>query len=89
MSRLWALLPVAACLTLGGCGDKASAPKDAPPRQVTDTEARLIDSFNRFGIDLFKEIALEANDENVFVSPLSVSMALGMTYNETFWSSTT
>ncbi len=41
----------------------------------------LVDSDNRFGIKLFKEIVEEEGDTNIFISPLSVSMALGMTYN--------
>ena len=41
----------------------------------------LVESDNRFGIKLFKEIVKEQGDTNIFVSPLSVSMALGMTYN--------
>jgi serine protease inhibitor len=41
----------------------------------------LVESDNRFGIKLFKEIVKEEGDTNIFVSPLSVSMALGMTYN--------
>ncbi len=41
----------------------------------------LVESDNKFGIKLFKEIVEEEGDTNIFVSPLSVSMALGMTYN--------
>ncbi len=41
----------------------------------------LVESDNRFGIKLFKEIVEEEGDTNIFISPLSVSMALGMTYN--------
>ncbi len=41
----------------------------------------LVDSDNRFGIKLFKEIVEEEENTNIFISPLSVSMALGMTYN--------
>jgi serine protease inhibitor len=41
----------------------------------------LVESDNKFGLKLFKEIIKEEKDSNVFISPLSVSMALGMTYN--------
>lgn len=41
----------------------------------------LVESDNKFGIKLFKEIVKEQGDTNIFISPLSVSMALGMTYN--------
>jgi serine protease inhibitor len=41
----------------------------------------LVESDNTFGLKLFKELAGEQEDSNIFISPLSVSMALGMTYN--------
>ena len=41
----------------------------------------LVESDNKFGIKLFKEIVKEQGDTNIFISPLSVAMALGMTYN--------
>lgn len=42
----------------------------------------MVESDNNFGLKLFKEVVLEEEmDKNIFISPLSVSMALGMTYN--------
>ncbi|MBN2347536.1 MAG: serpin family protein [Bacteroidales bacterium] len=42
----------------------------------------IIASDNEFGLDLFKEvISNEPEDVNVFISPVSISMALAMTYN--------
>jgi hypothetical protein len=46
-------------------------PEDAAPRYQR----------NQFGFSLFKEVLAESDGGNVFISPLSVSMALGMTYN--------
>ena len=51
------------------------------PRALTQAEVSLIESDNKFGLKLFKEISAQENDKNLFISPLSVSMALGMTYN--------
>lgn len=51
------------------------------PRKLTDSEKELTTSDNGFGFKLFSEIVKEEKDKNVFISPLSVSMALGMTYN--------
>ncbi len=42
---------------------------------------QLVQSDNTFGLKLFKAITKEEKDQNVFISPLSVSMALGMTLN--------
>jgi serine protease inhibitor len=41
----------------------------------------LVESDNSFGLKLFCELAGEQEDSNIFISPLSVAMALGMTYN--------
>jgi serine protease inhibitor len=62
------------------CSKKPVAPKE----EVLDlavVEKTLVQSDNEFGLKLFKEIVREEKDKNVFISPLSVSMALGMTYN--------
>jgi serine protease inhibitor len=43
--------------------------------------AALVDGYNRFGIDLFVREAASGDGENIFVSPVSVSLCLGMAYN--------
>lgn len=50
-------------------------------RELTLAEKQLADSDNKFGLKLFKEIIKQEMGKNVFISPLSVSMALGMVYN--------
>lgn len=52
-----------------------------PIRELSSSEIELVESNNSFGLKLFKEINAEETDSNVFISPLSISMALGMTYN--------
>jgi len=62
-------------------GNKKDAPEEPIP-DLSSVEKRLIESDNKFGLKLFKEIVKEgSSDSNVFISPLSVAMALGMTYN--------
>jgi serpin B len=52
------------------------------PRSLSQAELALIEADNAFALKLFREIeAHESASANIFVSPLSVSMALGMTYN--------
>jgi len=55
----------------------------ALPRALTPQEQRLIDADNRFAIKLLKQSTADTRDTlpNLFVSPLSVAMALAMTYN--------
>jgi serpin B len=67
------------------CSDPVGPPSKitALPRSLTDGEQRLIDADNRFAIKLLKQTSAGTRDtlDNLFVSPLSVAMALGMTYN--------
>jgi len=53
------------------------------PRALTPQEHRLIEADNRFAIKLLKHATLDTRDTlpNLFISPLSVAMALAMTYN--------
>ena len=49
---------------------------------ITEKTARLIEAENQFGFELYKNIfTSETEYENIMVSPLSVSLALAMTYN--------
>jgi serine protease inhibitor len=82
MRRLPKLLPLLLiCILFTRCGDNTVCP-DGQPRPLTAGEANLVNAFNAFGFNLFKEVAAdEGSDKNVFVSPLSVSMALGMALN--------
>jgi len=49
---------------------------------LTSAELNLLGSCNRFGLKLFSEVARDVSpDSNIFISPLSVSYALGMAYN--------
>jgi len=50
-------------------------------RALTPQETALVQSSNSFGFSFFKEAVSESDNGNLFVSPLSVSMALGMTYD--------
>ncbi len=50
------------------------------PRPLTDAERSLVSAGNHFALDLFRTVAAE-EEGNVFISPLSASMALGMAMN--------
>ncbi len=63
------------------CSKEPTLPGDSVVRELTSAEKSLVDSDNRFGFKLFKKIIRQENNKNVFISPLSVSMALGMTLN--------
>ena len=60
----------------------APRPITALPRQLTGAENQLVAADNRFAFKLLGEIAARTGpDTNVFISPLSAAMALGMAYN--------
>ncbi len=51
------------------------------PRELSADEQALVAASENFGLDFFREVVSQSDGGNVFVSPLSVSMALGMTVN--------
>ncbi len=82
MKRLPLLVPL---LSLG-CSLASESPGPPPlltglPRDLTTSEAALVQSGNRFGLALFQRVRAGAPDSNVFLSPASAAMALGMTLN--------
>jgi serine protease inhibitor len=64
--------------------DDPKPDNDADPKTILLTEKgkALIKADNTFGIKLFKNLNdLSSAEANIIISPLSISMALGMTYN--------
>jgi serine protease inhibitor len=59
----------------------ASAKLDALPRALTAGEVKVVGAANSFSFDLFRRLSSAQQDSNVFTSPLSASMALGMAMN--------
>jgi serpin B len=59
-----------------------SAQVDTPEiRSLTSDERAVVEASNAFGIRLYASLAAATPGENLFLSPTSVSMALGMTVN--------
>lgn len=50
-------------------------------RELTLLEKELGTSSSEFGFEIFKEIFTAQPDSDIFISPLSISLALGMTFN--------
>lgn len=61
------------------CSDTITGPKEI--RQLTEIEKKVVASSESFGLELFAKINELEGDKNIFISPLSISMALGMTLN--------
>ena len=76
--------PLAVSLLLAACGtptEPRTDPITALPRNLTGAEQAIIGDANAFGIALLAEMAGRDERPNVVLSPLSASMALGMTMN--------
>lgn len=63
--------------TLVGVGD----PKGELPRDLTINEMMVIEADQSFSYELFRNTVDFDDEENIMISPLSVSMALSMTLN--------
>ena len=59
-----------------------NAPGEFTQVNLTEKQKKLINTSNTFGFEFFKKVnEISGSDANMMVSPLSVSMALGMTRN--------
>jgi len=76
-----AFLGIAGCSSIFGPGDPSPGPITTLPRLLTAAEQEAIGASNEFGFDLLREVVSGDPGSSVFLSPLSASMALGMTMN--------
>ena len=76
------LLLAAACTSSTGPDvDEPGPALDALPRPLTAGEQRVIGAANDFSFAMFRRLSAAQQNDNVFTSPLSASMALGMAMN--------
>src|SRR6478736_5011767 len=71
--------------TIAACSDVTGPSPSSTlthlPRELTAGEQQVLRAGNAFSLALFRQLAKAQAGKNVFVSPLSASMALGMTMN--------
>jgi serine protease inhibitor len=53
----------------------------ASDEKASSADKTLISANTKFAFNLFKELIAEDKNKNIFISPLSISVALAMTYN--------
>lgn len=64
------------------CGKSEEVKLQPKEIKLSVEQVQIVDGGNRFGFDLFREILSRENPaDNVFISPLSVHMALAMAWN--------
>jgi serpin B len=74
------LAALAAGVTFAGCGGGDETVAERGPRSATlKVEPKLVTAVNDFGIRLYRQLAEKPG--NVFFSPTSIELALGMAYN--------
>jgi serine protease inhibitor len=86
MRRTLTMIPLlaavaAGCESLSGPRNGRPEPLTELPRALTVSERHVIQASNAFAFDILRETVLREDEANVFLSPLSASMALGMTMN--------
>lgn len=80
------ILVIIACTLAIQCGHDGSGISKPDPRvdinrELTASEISLIEADNDFAFRVFNKINKADADQNIFISPFSISMALGMTLN--------
>ena len=76
-----ATLGIALAVACSGATEPRPQPSpvlEALPRALSAGEQKIIAANNEFSFSLFRQLGAAESDSNVFVSPLSASMALGM-----------
>lgn len=81
MHKLLSLfLPAVLMFCITGCY-QITSPADGGPVQLTKVEEQVSEADNNFGFNLLRTLSEGNPAENQFISPFSISMALGMTLN--------
>ncbi len=63
------------------CEKSEPIQKETPTITLNKKAAEIIEADKAFGFELFREVYTLSEEDNIMISPLSVSYALGMTYN--------
>ncbi len=81
MKKMTTILVIILLLgTMGSCRKQEETPDGL--KNLPEKSAQLISADNQFGLELFRRVTEKAKpDENTMISPLSVALALSMTYN--------
>jgi serpin B len=71
---------LASCELLSGPGEDVR-PMESLPRELSGAEREVIAGSNAFAFDILRETIAREDEPGVMLSPISASMALGMTMN--------
>ncbi|GAB1453924.1 serpin family protein [Draconibacterium sp.] len=81
MKTLFTFLALSILISVVSC-QQENAENDGPKIiNLDEKSAQLIEADNAFGLEIFQKLRNESDDENIMISPLSISVALAMAYN--------
>ncbi|HPF52700.1 MAG TPA: serpin family protein [Draconibacterium sp.] len=81
MKTIFVLLSITCLVSFASCNSIESEPNQDKKIELDSKSAQLVEANNEFGLELFRKITESSTQENLMISPLSVSLALGMAYN--------
>ena len=74
-------LIIAWLFILPSCEKQPAQDNEIPQIILRKKSAQIIEADQAFAFELFREVISASDEDNIMISPLSVSYALGMTYN--------
>jgi serpin B len=81
MKTLFSIASIILFLIAGSCSLEDNDTYDEKTIELDEKSAQLIEADNTFGFDIFQKIRKESEQDNIMISPLSISVALAMAYN--------
>lgn len=81
MKTIGTLFSVFFLVSVCSCQQENFQTNETKRIELDEKSALLVEADNTFGLDIFQKIRTESNKENTMISPLSISVALAMTYN--------
>jgi serpin B len=81
MKTLFTIFTVLALCAFCSCQTDDSNTDENKTINLDEKSAQLIEADNTFGLELFQKIRKESKEENIMISPLSISVAFAMAYN--------
>jgi serine protease inhibitor len=82
MVRMLSFLLISVMLLCTACASSTEKPeKSVRQFSITNLDPRIVKASNSVGLKIYREITKSQPDQNVFMSPLSVSSALAIVYN--------
>lgn len=81
MKKLFTFLTLGFLMAVASCQQESTDNSEPKKINLDEKSAQLIEADNAFGFEIFQGIRKNSTEENIMISPLSISVALAMAYN--------